>query len=204
MMHEVDRIAREVLQIFDEIDEKVALMGRETGLHCQVGCGACCRKETVEATVLDFVPLSLRLNREPKELDHWLQLLTQRRKENSQQCIFYSNNSDNRMVGCCSIYSQRPSVCRLFGFAFQRNKYGERQFVSCKTIKSLLPDSGNQIIRFSEAGGELLYFQTYFFKISAIEPGLGFRTMLIDEAFFKALAWVAGHNPFNFEFPVAS
>ncbi|MDQ3534847.1 MAG: YkgJ family cysteine cluster protein, partial [Bacteroidota bacterium] len=57
----IREIVSQVEDVFIELDLDIAKFQQETGLGCIRGCGECCKKPDIEATVLEFLPLAYHL-----------------------------------------------------------------------------------------------------------------------------------------------
>ena len=64
-----------VERVFEELDTEIALFQSTTSLHCNWGCGKCCFKPDIEATILEFLPFALYLYQQHRALD-WLKFTT--------------------------------------------------------------------------------------------------------------------------------
>lgn len=115
--------------IYREADAAVARFAEKSGLKCPMGCGRCCESPLIEATPLECLPLALSLLPKSKE---WLAILdvhirTDRKLPSS--CPFYVSLGFGK--GMCSVYEQRPLICRLFGFAAFVDDTGAEQLDHC-------------------------------------------------------------------------
>jgi hypothetical protein len=45
-----------VKAVFEKLDKEIAAFQSWSGLHCKFGCGKCCTKPDIEATILEFLP----------------------------------------------------------------------------------------------------------------------------------------------------
>jgi hypothetical protein len=50
-----------VESVFHDLDEAISGFQKRSTLHCQFGCGKCCFKSDIEATVLEFLPFAHHL-----------------------------------------------------------------------------------------------------------------------------------------------
>lgn len=114
--------------IFRLLDQEISQFQKESELHCKLGCGKCCFKPEIEATILEFLPFAQHLY-EQGEAEAWLQRL----KSSSPICVIL--NPGRQGVGLCSVYAYRGLICRLFGFSARTNKYGKKELVTCEIIK---------------------------------------------------------------------
>ena len=60
--------------VFDQLDKEIATFQSWSGLHCAWGCGKCCFKPDIEATILEFLPFALHLKSQ-HQAEEWLENL---------------------------------------------------------------------------------------------------------------------------------
>jgi uncharacterized protein len=135
-MQRLRELSRRVEAVYGEIATTFSAYQQQRGLNCRSGCGECCLQPTIEATVLEMLPLAIYLFDQGKAEQTLAQLeqLTE-----PQGCLFYQKLSFDGKQGQCSIYPQRPSICRMFGAAGYRDKQGKTSLSACKIIKSDRP-----------------------------------------------------------------
>src|ERR1044072_2248444 len=121
---------RAVEQVFERLDEDIAAFQSWSGLHCQWGCGKCCFKPDIEASVLEFLPFAYHLYQQEKAFE-WLEKL---KTTDSPLCLIL--NPTQNGAGLCSEYKHRGLICRLFGYTARTNKYGTKELVTCQIIKT--------------------------------------------------------------------
>ena len=97
-------------KVYEEMSETFSDYQKSTGLSCLNSCGRCCLNPDVEASVLEMLPLALKIHDEGKT-EEWFQKL-----ENSTQehCLLLVSTGETGQ-GYCSSYQERPSICRMFG-----------------------------------------------------------------------------------------
>jgi uncharacterized protein len=118
-----------VNKVFEQLDTRIAAFQSETTLHCKFGCGKCCFKPDIEASVLEFLPFALYLYQN-KLAEQWLTKL-----ENTQDPLCLILNPTQAGAGLCSEYKHRGLICRLFGYSARTNKYARKELVTCQIIK---------------------------------------------------------------------
>ena len=175
------QLSFEVSQIFNESQSTFSQYQQQTGLTCLDRCGACCLSSEISATVLEMLPTAYDL------LDRKMaiEVLTILEKLEYPRCFFYKAFNQEGTKGTCQNYQHRPSVCRSFGAAAVKNKYGQKTLSICKLIKnenlekitSLNPEEAPVI-------GE------YARKIMALDPVLGANVYPINIALEKALQMI--------------
>ncbi len=132
-MQRLRELSRRVEAVYGEMADTFSSYQQASGLSCRSGCGECCTQPTIEATVLEMLPLALHLFDQGKAE----QTLTQLEElPEGSGCFFYHRLSFDGKQGQCSVYEQRPSICRMFGAAGYRDKLGQPALSVCKTIKS--------------------------------------------------------------------
>jgi Fe-S-cluster containining protein len=134
---EKDTVPR-ILAVYAEIDQRCALFQLATGLRCVQGCGACCNSSKVEAMPVEMLPAVAELFRR-EEAEQWHERLMTGRYD-FERCLFYSPEPVVPSNGHCLMYTWRPSVCRLFGFAAFTGKHGRAEFEACRWLKAASPD----------------------------------------------------------------
>jgi uncharacterized protein len=92
----------------------------------------------------------------------------------NSDCFLYHHLSlIGNSLGSCSDYYHRGLICRLFGNAASKNKYGKLEIVTCKIIKDLYPE------KFAETSSEINtnniipVFTEYYMRLSQIDFRLG-------------------------------
>lgn len=162
-----------------------------SGLTCKSGCGKCCNKADIEATVLEFLPLAhslFLLN----QCEEWLMRL---REKESVLCILFQPKDNGG--GSCADYRYRGLICRLFGFSARTNKYAQREFVSCSTIKT------EQISAFTETSRKVMegefvpVMNQYYMRLHAIDRDLARDFYPINEAIKRAIETVLHHYAYS-------
>jgi Fe-S-cluster containining protein len=183
------RLARAVGAVYRRLDRRIAGFRRAAGLSCPRGCGECCLSPEVEATVLEMLPLALRLQRE-RRLEQTLAGLGP--GEPPRPCVFYSPAPLGSFGGHCSVYPLRPLVCRLFGFAAMTDPEGRPQLVLCRRLREADP-AGARKAAAGAASGRLPVpvMSEWSLAMYRLDPGLGTRALPINEALGQALERVA-------------
>ncbi len=136
-MQRLQQLSEQVEVVFADIGQRYAKYQRERGLFCRSGCGECCLHPGIEATVLEMLPLAFELLREGKA-ESTLDALS---GHDQASCVFYSRHSADGKQGQCSVYQQRPGICRLFGAAGYNGREGEVLLSVCKNIKADHPQA---------------------------------------------------------------
>jgi Fe-S-cluster containining protein len=166
-------------KVYAEMGETFSAYQASTGLACPPGCGKCCLNPDVEASVLEMIPLALKIYDEGK-VDEWLLKL-----ETTSQtyCLFLTQlpGSDKSF---CGSYNERPSVCRMFGIAGTFDKYHSVTHSICKHLKEIYP-----II--PQANKETPLMPLWSSRLAALDPELIQNKLPVNQALHAALEKIA-------------
>lgn len=173
-----------IASVYRELDAGTAAFQAASGLSCPPGCGACCTAPTVEAGVLEMLPAARELLRRG-EAEAWRSKAASAGGE--ERCVFYEPEAGDALRGRCGIYSWRPVVCRLFGFAGSRNKHGAVELVVCPTLREASPQGIARARDAVAAGVPIPVFADARLRVSGIEPGAGADRLAINDALARAL-----------------
>ncbi len=183
------KVIGDMMVLFDGIDRQTEKFAGQTGLQCPAkaqsrcggdknGCGACFENPDVETTVAEVLPLAVHLWSKGSALG---KLEDIRSKSFKGVCVFYDPLL--QIQGRCRIYPFRPGLCRLFGFAARKNKYGQRKLITCKIIKDSQP------LACKRTGEELLkgtwdppLLTTHALAVAKIDPLHGQKLLPINQA----------------------
>jgi Fe-S-cluster containining protein len=121
---------RAVEEVFEKLDREISTFQSWSGLHCAWGCGKCCFKADIEATILEFLPFAHYLHTQNLAFE-WLEKI-----KSSDAAICHILNPTQPGAGLCSEYKYRGLICRLFGYSARTNKYGTKELVTCQIIKT--------------------------------------------------------------------
>ena len=171
-----------VVEIYLGLDRAVAEFAARTGLACPSGCGRCCNSEKVEATVLECIPLAFELFRTAQA-----ESIIKRLEENSgeHRCVLYRPDFTEAGLWGCSQYRHRAVICRLFGFAGNRDRDGIPRLAMCRVMKE---SGGNDAPCLAAADlSAMPLFSDAGLAVTALHPGLGTIRMPINEALYEAL-----------------
>lgn len=181
-----DDVICHILNIYSEIDCQIAAFKNITGLYCPSGCGKCCASAKVEATVLEMLPIAEELFRRGESLQ-WLDRI--HTANESGTCVFYHPGPDTVMTqkGCCLMYSRRPVVCRMFGFATVKNKNGKPELALCRYHKESSPFLAESVRKAILNGLPVPSFTEFSIRISCLDPCIGTQLVPINRALRLAL-----------------
>jgi len=174
-----------VEKVFSLLEKDIEQFKEKTGLGCLKGCGECCKKPDIEASVLEFLPYAYYLYKNNQAFDI-LDKLEEYAEANSV-CFMFSPFTTEQNAGFCSQYQYRGLICRLFGFSAYLNKYGVPQLSTCRLIKESSPDAVQKAGDMIEKGDKVPVMRNYYFALMAIDPVLTEKRYPINQAIVKAL-----------------
>jgi uncharacterized protein len=172
--------------VFNELERASQSFQRESGLRCISGCGKCCFKSDIEATVLEFIPFAFHVFKEGKAME----LLEQLKQPQGPFCTFLKAFTEEGGKGMCTEYQYRGMICRLFGFSARIDKYSQKQLVTCQIIKSEQAEHYQQATEKIKQGLPVPVMSQYYTKIQSIDPQLGSDFYPINTAIRKAIETV--------------
>jgi uncharacterized protein len=177
---ELEEKIRAVEALFEKLDENIQHFQTTSGLHCKWGCGKCCYKADIEATVLEFLPFAHHLYQNNLAFE-WLEKLS----EPAETCRIL--NPLQGGAGMCSEYKYRGLICRLFGYSARTNKYGAKELVTCQIIKTEQEESYRISADAVAAGSEIPVMSNYYMQLHAIDYNLAQQFFPINEAIKRSI-----------------
>ena len=166
-------------ELFERLDNEINAFKSETSLHCLTGCGKCCSKPDIDASPLEFLPWAFHLFLNGKAEEVLLEL------DNSSisTCHIYRPLALlDEYNGSCSNYRHRGLICRLFGYAANRDKYGELRLATCKIIKENQLENFNNTEEAINKGLYVPIFTDYYMQLYQIDYQLATTMLPINEA----------------------
>ena len=173
-----------VEELFRKLDLEINTLQTETKLHCNVGCGKCCTKLDIEASPLEFLPLAFHifLNGDAEKV------LTELEIKTSTICHIYNPLTLlDKVNGSCSNYTYRGLICRLFGYAATKDKYGQLRLATCKIIKTEQVKNFENASNLIQNGLPVPIFTDYYMNLSQIDYQLGNIILPINQALKYAI-----------------
>lgn len=178
-----------VERLFADLDMDITRFQQISGLHCPAGCGKCCFKPDIEATVLEFLPFAWHMyNRGDAET--WYQKLNQ---DTSSVCAILNPMQSGQ--GLCSMYRYRGLICRLFGYTARLNKYGRAELVTCTTLREQ-PSYRHVDQAIESREMEVPVMRDYYMRLQGIDPALAAERIPINQAIMRALETVMNYMAF--------
>jgi Fe-S-cluster containining protein len=204
---EDQKVIRDMMALFADIDRQTERFTVQTGLKCKSGCGACCMSPEVETTVAEVLPLAahlwftgqaestletIRSNASKELILKWIPASAGMTVKSI--CVFYKPDAVVLGQGQCGIYAFRPGICRLFGFAARKDKHGQPTLVTCKVIKDSQPQvckGAQEKLQKNILEAPLL--TAHAFHVFNIDPVHGEKLLPINQAIGLGLERV-GYN----------
>ncbi|MFN3411946.1 MAG: YkgJ family cysteine cluster protein [Exilispira sp.] len=185
-----------LFEIYKEWEEYFSFLKREFLINCPDFCSFCCNTdvENIQSTIFEMLPSAILFyklifengkNKEFLEIQKIDISILNKVKEELfyeryyDKCIFYREDIKNDWG--CSIYSIRPSICRLFGFSFKKDKRERLIFTPCKKL-------GRKIITIQkyEKNNKIPIYNNLYFQIFSINLNYSNKFYNINLAFKKA------------------
>jgi Fe-S-cluster containining protein len=175
---------RLVEELFDRLDNEITNFKSETKLNCLSGCGKCCSKPDIDASPLEFLPWALHLFLNGKAEETLLEL----NNSSISTCHIYRPLALlEEYNGSCSNYKYRGLICRLFGYAANRDKYGELRLATCKIIKDNQLENFNNTEEAISKGLYVPIFTDYYMQLAQIDYRMGVTLLPINQALKMAI-----------------
>jgi hypothetical protein len=168
-----------VEELFDRLENEISTLQSQTNLHCRTGCGKCCSTPEIVASPLEFLPWAfhLFLNSKAEEM-----LVELSHKTNSSCHLYRPLSVLERNNGSCSNYRYRGLICRLFGYAASKDKYGKLRLATCKIIKEEQQQNYKDAEQAISKGLYVPIFSDYYMHLSQIDNRLAITLLPINEA----------------------
>lgn len=167
-------------KVFAEMSESFSDFQKQSGLHCLPGCGRCCYFPDIESTVLESLPLALKIY-EDGSIDEWIARL----EKSDSYCILWEGDPTTGK-GRCVNYEYRPTVCRVFGVSGNFDKNHEVALSVCKIIKETMPEAVEKA-RLGRTPDNTPIVGNWFAKIQALGTPELLRRQPINKAILEAL-----------------
>ncbi len=178
---DIEEKVRSVESVFSKLDAEISSFQSASTLHCKFGCGKCCFKPDIEATILEFLPFAYNVFRSG-QAESWHDKL---KASDSETCLIL--NPTQSGTGLCSTYPHRGLICRLFGYSARTNKYGQRELVTCQIIKTEQAGPYVSAQKAIEEGGDIPVMSDYYMQLHGIDPELTRDFYPINEAILRAI-----------------
>jgi len=178
----IERRVALVETLFEQLEQESRKFESAAGLSCVSGCGNCCTYADIEASPLEFLPWAfhLFLNGQAEKTRNLLN------KNESATCFIYKPLSIVNQ-GRCSTYKYRGLICRLFGFAANKDKYGNLRLSTCKIIKEGQTEQYKSAADAISKGLYVPIFTDYYMQLNQIDFHLGNIILPVNKALKMAL-----------------
>ena len=190
----IKRKVKAVENLFGILEKEMNAFQKGTGMACVSGCGKCCFKPDVEATVLEFLPLAYHLLLDNRAED-WLEKLNA--LQDSPVCAVLQVMGTDQRSGKCSIYDKRGFICRLFGFSATFDKYGNKRLSTCSVIKSETPAAYEKAVAWIEDGNQVPVMRNYYYRLCNIDHRLTQKFYPINTAIRLAIEEVLAYYSYR-------
>ena len=170
--------------LYLDIDREAAAFSAATAVVCPDGCGRCCRSETVEASVLEMLPMARALFRTGL-IDAWEAVISS--AVSPGQCLVFATDGLVAVNGRCRLYGWRPLVCRLFGFAARKSKTGQPVFRACREFSGRSPASASAAATAVAHGLPVPVFAAYHMQVASLHATVEIPLMPINTALQQAV-----------------
>lgn len=187
-----------VEKVFEGLSRDIAKFQQHSGLQCLIGCGKCCHKSDIEASTIEFLPFAYYLYKQNKS-EEWLDRIDQEAPVSA--CLLLTPFLQENKGGFCSQYIYRGLICRLFGFSASRDKYGAAKLVTCKPIKTEMPEIYDTAVKGIEDGVPVPVMNHYYMQLYAIDISLAKDLYPINEAIRRAIEIVATYYYYSDQKP---
>jgi len=181
---ELEQKIKAVEMVFAELDKQIEAFQSASTLHCKWGCGKCCFKPDIEATILEFLPFAFHLHQLGED-EVWLDKLSA-----SDSSICHILNPTQASAGLCSEYAHRGLICRLFGYSARTNKYGKKELVTCQIIKTEQADAFGKATIEIDNGLPVPVMNQFYMQLHGIDFELTKDFYPINVAIKKAIETV--------------
>lgn len=178
---ELEEKVKAIREVFAELDNQIAAFQSATTLHCKWGCGKCCFKPDIEATILEFLPFAFHLHQSGKT-EEW-----QKKLNESDSSICHILNPTQATAGLCSEYEHRGLICRLFGYSARTNKYGKKELITCQIIKTEQSGEYEKTVSEIDEGLPVPVMNQFYMRLHAIDFELTQTFYPINEAIKRAI-----------------
>jgi uncharacterized protein len=184
---------RQIEQVYESLNKDIKRFQTSTSLSCLKGCGECCKKPDIEATLIEFLPLAYYLYKEGTAFD----FLEKIKQSEDSQCILFTPFITGSQSGFCASYPYRGLVCRLFGFSAYEDKYGKPIISTCKLIKETQAENYTKAVEIVKNGGFVPVMSDFYMRLYAIDMDMGRKFYPINQAMRYAIEKVLSYYAYR-------
>lgn len=179
----IREFSEKLSKLYKEMSDSFSTYQSSTGWNCLSHCGKCCLNPDVEATLLEMIPMALRIYDEGT-FDEWVQKLE---TSEQQYCLVYQPGASEGQ-GQCGRYQDRPSLCRMFGVAGYFDKNHDLTLSICKLIRD---EYKIETVPTKLDPEKTPNFSQWSYKMAGLDQKLIQEKMPINQALLFALQKVA-------------
>jgi Fe-S-cluster containining protein len=163
-----ESLAHEIMGEFDRISKEFSSFQTASKLECIEGCGKCCFKPDIYCSPVELLPLALELLARGEAQEMYEKVLG----KNNERCIFLNVDNEEKYVGKCSFYKNRPLVCRTFGVSARHDKDKKVEFSVCRPLKEKKALEYQSLLekKFSLEDSTLPFIDVCKNRLSALDP----------------------------------
>jgi Fe-S-cluster containining protein len=180
-----------VQEAFHNLDAEISSFQSWSGLGCKSGCGKCCFKSDIEATILEFLPFAQYLYENDQAFE-WLEKI---KSTDTTICLIL--NPVQLGVGLCSEYPYRGLICRLFGFSARVNKYGKKELVTCQIIKEGQSHEYALANEKIDQGNSIPVMNQHYMRLHSIDSDLTREFFPINQAIKRAIEVILHYHAYR-------
>jgi len=190
-----ERVPR-VMAGYRAVDRAIDAFTRVSHLACPPGCGACCNSPEVEATTVELLPMAEALVAAGR-LDEALAALDAAIARGTREvgpgepapsrCVMYRPDPADPARGRCGAYTERPLICRLFGFGTRRARTGRTELVACRVMRASEPARMQRVEADETTLALAPVMADHVHALGGESPGDDARARPINEALREAL-----------------
>jgi len=182
---------RSVERLFKSLDKRIHQFQSTTRLQCAPGCGKCCQKPDIEASVLEFLPFAYHFYHE----NDFATVMKFVEAPESRICKLFKPLVIESEKGFCGNYNNRGLICRLFGYSALRDKSGKPTMFTCSIIKSS-PEYPETLAKLSD-GLKIPFTADYYKRLSQIDYGLANELLPVNAAIRRAIQQVVQYYTYR-------
>lgn len=177
--------AKAVEKLFARLDADIQKFYSKTSLRCFMGCGKCCTKPNIDATILEFLPLAMHYYMNGQAEGKLAEL-----QNEEALCHTFTLISDVLDTGFCQNYNYRGLICRLFGASAAEAKGRGLHLYTCGSIKESQAEAFQKTTSDINHQNFAPIVAQYYRQLTNIDPDLARKYYPINEATKKALEFI--------------
>lgn len=168
-------------ELFEGMKNDFDFFQEKYNIHCPSGCGECCRHFVPDITKLEALQVATYIRFCDPDWEMTKNRLEFFRDNEFCYCPLFREGSPFH----CSIYEERPLICRLFGNCCSQDKEGNAVFKRCKY--NYQPEIMAESLKFDKEESETVpVMEHYGIEMMNLDGNSQDRTLL-PEAVLNAL-----------------